>query len=112
MDVPVVVMTHRIPQEWVKEGSIFTFITDGIEHAIAKAREIAGDKNITIGGPSIAKQCLKASLLDEICIDLAPVLLGKGVRMFDYLGIEPVELEMTAVTANPDVVHLVYRIIK
>jgi dihydrofolate reductase len=112
MDVPVIVVTHRIPQEWARKGSIFTFVTDGVESAIQKARDIAGDKNIAVGGPSIARQCLKAGLLDEIRIDLAPVLLGKGVHMFDYLGIEPVDLELVSVSTAPYVVHLIYRVLK
>ncbi len=112
LDIPVVVVTHRVAQEWVKPGSIFTFVTDGIESAIEKARKIAGGKDVAVGGPSIAKQCLKTGLMDEIRIDLAPVLLGKGIRMFDYLGIEPVDLELVEVTTAPDVVHLTYRVIK
>ena len=112
LDVPVVVVTHRIPQEWVKEGSIFTFVTDGVERAISKAKEIAGDKNVAVGGPSIAKQCLKLGLMDEIRVDLIPVLLGKGVRLFDYLGIEPVDLELAEVRAAPDVVHLSFRVVR
>src|SRR5574342_620603 len=86
MNVPVVVVTHRIPQEWVKEGSPFTFVTDGVESAIEKAKEIAGDKNIGVGGADIMRQCLKLGLLDEIGIDLVLVLLGRGVRLFEYLG--------------------------
>lgn len=112
MDVPIVVVTHRIPQEWNKKGSIFTFVTDGVESAIAKAKEIAGDKNVAVGAPSITKQCLKAGLLDVIRIDLTPCLLGKGIRMFDYLGIEPIDLELADVSAAPDVVHLTFRVIK
>jgi dihydrofolate reductase len=58
LGVPVVVLTHSIPQEWDYEGSPFTFVTDGIESAIEKAREIAGDKNIGVGGADITRQCL------------------------------------------------------
>jgi dihydrofolate reductase len=112
MNVPVVVLTHTIPQEWVTPGSPFTFVTDGIESAVAKAREIAGDKNIGVGGADVARQCLKAGLLDEIQIDLVPVLLGSGVRLFEQLGIEPVELECTRVSAVPGVTHLGFRVVK
>ncbi len=112
MDVPIVVMTHRVPQEWVKEGSPFTFVTDGIESAIATARQIAGDKNVVIGAPSVVQQSLKAGLLDEIHIDLIPTLLFGGVRLFDHLGIQPVDLELTDATANPGVIHLNYRVLK
>jgi dihydrofolate reductase len=112
MNVPIVVVTHRVPQEWVKAGSPFTFVTDGVESAIQKAREIAGDKNIGVGGADLMRQCLKLGLLDEIHIDLVPVLLGQGVRLFEYIGIEPIELERTAASGSPGVTHLTFRVVK
>jgi dihydrofolate reductase len=111
MGVPVVVVTHTIPDEWAYEGSPFTFVTEGVETAVGKAREIAGDKDIGVGGADVARQCLKLGLLDEIQIDLVPVLLGRGVRLFEYLGIEPVELEITGVRRSPGVVHLSFRVV-
>lgn len=112
MNVPVVVVTHHVPQEWVKEDSPFTFVTDGVESAIAKARAIAGEKNVVVGAPSVVKQCLQAGLLDEIHIDLAPVLLFEGVTLFDHLGIAPVELEIIAASVTPGCAHLTYRVVK
>jgi dihydrofolate reductase len=112
MNVPVVVVTHHIPREWVREGSPFTFVTEGVESAIEKAREIAGEKNIGVGGADIARQCLKLGLLDELQIDLVPVLLGQGVRLFEYLGIEPIELEQAGVIESPGVTHLSFRLVK
>ncbi len=112
MGVPVVVVTHTIPQEWAYEGSPFTFVTDGVEAAIEKARQIAGEKDIGVGGADITRQCLKLGLLDEIGIDLVPVLLGHGVRLFEYLGIEPIELERTGVIESPGVTHLSFRVVK
>lgn len=112
MNVPVVVVTHAIPQEWVKESSPFTFVTDGVASAVEKAKQIAGNKNVGVGGADITRQCLKAGLLDEIGIDLVPVLPGSGVRLFEYLGIEPVELESTGVVAAPGVTHLTFRVVK
>ena len=112
MGVPVVVVTHTVPQEWAYEGSPFTFVTDGVESAIEKARKIAGDKNIGVGGADITRQCLKLGLLDEIQIDLVPVLLGQGVRLFEYLGIEPIELEKTGVREAPGVTHLSFYVVK
>jgi dihydrofolate reductase len=112
MDVPVFVVTRRVPQEWIKEGSPFTFVTDGVESAVAKARKVAGDRSVGVGGADVARQCLKAGLLDEIGIDLVPVLLGRGVRLFEYLGIEPIELESAGVVAAPGVTHLTFRILK
>lgn len=113
LNVPVVVLTHNPPQEWVnKPDSPFTFVTDGIESAVAKAKEIAGDKTVGVGGADVTRQCLKAGLLDEISIDLVPVLLGKGVRLFEHLGIEPIDLEITDVTKDVGVTHLRYRVKK
>jgi dihydrofolate reductase len=106
------IVTHTAPQEWVKEGSPFTFVTDGVESAIRQAKEVAGDKNVSVASASIAQQCIKAGLLDEIQIDLAPVLLGGGVRLFDHLGATPIQLESTRVVAAPGVTHLQFRIVK
>ncbi|MAS36757.1 MAG: deaminase [Anaerolineaceae bacterium] len=111
LDVPIVVVTHHPPQEWVGKEP-FTFVTDGIEKAVAEAQKIAGDKTIGVGGADVARQCLKLGLLDEIGIDLVPVLLGEGVRLFEYLGIEPIELDITDVTADVGVTHLRYRVVK
>ena len=113
LDVPIVVLTHHPPQEWVeKSDSPFTFITDGVESAVATAKEIAGEKNVGVGGADVARQCLKLGLLDEIGIDLVPVLLGSGVRLFERLGIEPLELEIIGVTEDIGVTHLRYRVVK
>jgi len=112
MDVPVFVVTHTVPQEWVKEGSPFTFVTDGVESAIEQAKAVAGDKNVGVDGANVAQQAIKAGLVDEIFIDLVPVLLGKGIRYFDHLGVEPIELESTGVIEAPGVTHLKFRVIK
>lgn len=112
MDVPVFVVTHSVPPEWADVESPFTFVTDGLESAIAQARQAAGDKNVGVGGADVARQCLKAGLLDEIGIDLVPVLLGDGVRLFEHLGIEPVELEATGMDQGQGVTHLRFRVLK
>jgi dihydrofolate reductase len=112
MNVPVVVVTHHVPQEWAGKDSPFTFVTDGVESAVRKAREIAGDKNIGVGGADLMRQCLQLGLLDEIHIDLVPALLGQGVRLFEYMGIEPVELERIDASASPGVTHLTFRVVK
>jgi len=112
VDVPVFVVTHTVPQEWVTTGAPFTFVTDGVESAVAQARRAAGDKNVGVGAASIAQQCLNAGLLDEIHIDLVPVLLGAGIRLFEHLGTEPIDLECTRVIEAPGVTHLTFRIVK
>ncbi len=112
LGVPSFVVTHTVPQEWVYEGSPFTFVTDGVESAIQQARAVAGGKTVAVGAASLAQQCLKLGLLDEIQIHLVPVLLGEGVRLFDHLGGEPIELESTRVIETPGVTHLTFRVIK
>jgi dihydrofolate reductase len=112
LGVPAFVVTHNLAQEWIYEGSPFTFVTDGVESAVEQARAVAGDKDVAVGSASIAQQCIRAGLLDEIHIDLAPVLLGDGVRLFDQLGVGPIELERTEVIEAPGVTHLTFRILK
>ena len=109
---PCFIVTHTVPQEWVKEGSPFTFVTDGVESAIRQAKQAAGDKNVAVATASITQQCLKAGLLDEIHIDLVPVLLGAGIRLFDHLEPDPIELESTRVVEAPGVTHLGFRVVK
>jgi dihydrofolate reductase len=87
-------------------------VNDGIESAIRQAKKAAGDKNVAVATPSITQQCLKAGLLDEIHIDLAPVLLGQGLHLFEHLGIEPIELENIKVVEAPGVTHLGFRVVK
>ena len=113
MDVPVVVVTHTVPPEWAdRKGSPFTFVTDGIESAIQTARDIAGEKDVVVGAPSVTQQCLQLGLLDEIHIDFAPVILGRGIRLFDDKLLGAVELELVDASGTPQVVHLTYRVVK
>jgi dihydrofolate reductase len=113
LGVPAFVVTHTVPQEWVYEGSPFTFVTGGVESAVEQARAVAGDKNVAVvGAASIAQQCIRAGLLDEIHVDLVPVLLGGGVRLFEHLGAEPIELESPRVIAARSVTHLTFRVVK
>ena len=109
---PYFVVTHTVPQEWVYEGSPFTFVTEGVESAVAKAKQVAGAKNVDLVGASIAQQCIKAGLLDEIQLDLVPVLLGGGVRLFDHLGTAPIDLENIGVVEGQGVTHLRFRVVK
>ena len=105
-------MTHTVPREWVKAGSPFAFVTDGVASAIRQAQQAAGDKDVAVGSAQIMQQCLQAGLLDELRIDLAPVLLGDGVRLFEHLGAAPIALERTRVVEAPGVTHLRFRVVK
>lgn len=110
---PVFVLTHEAREKLTKGGTTFTFATDGIESALEQAKEAAGDKDVSIGGgANTAQQYLKAGLLDEIQIHIAPLFLGGGIRLFDNLDPEQIELEMDRVVESPEVTHLRFRVVK
>jgi len=109
---PCFIVTHHAPQEWVYEGSPFTFVTDGVESAIRQAKVAAGGKDVVVSTASILQQCLNAGLMDEIHVDVAPLLLGGGVRLFDNLAKHPIELENIRVVEAPGVTHLGFRVVK
>jgi dihydrofolate reductase len=113
LGLPVVVVTHSVPDGWPREDAPFTFVTDGIESAIEQAKALAGGKEVGVNGGTIARQCLNAGLLDEIWVDLVPVLLGGGTPFFDELTGAPVELEgPVSVVEDRDVTHLRYLVRK
>jgi dihydrofolate reductase len=111
--VPVFVLTHheREPLE-MKGGTTFHFVTDGIESAIAQARQAAGEKDVEIGGgPGTVQQALRAGLLDQLLIHVVPVLLHGGERLLDDLD-ESVRLELVSAVEAPGVAHLTHRVAK
>lgn len=94
--VPIFVLTHRPPQIAPKQDEhlTFTFVSDGVGSAVAKAKAAAGDKAVqVVGGASVIRQLLQAGLVDELHIDLMPVLLGEGLRLFDEVDLERLRLE-------------------
>lgn len=111
---PVFVLTHESREPVVKEGgTTFTFVTDGVESAMAHAREAAGGRDIAIrGGAKTVQQFLAAGLVDEIQVHIVPILLGRGIRLFDELEPAPVKLRTTRVVESPAVTHLRYRVIR
>jgi dihydrofolate reductase len=111
-NAPCFIVTHSEPEGWANDGNPFTFVTDGVERAVEQAKEVAGDKDVGVGAASIAQQCLRAGLLDEIHVDLVPVLLGAGVRLFEHLGGAPIELERTQIIEAPGVTHTTFRVVK
>jgi dihydrofolate reductase len=110
--VPVFILTHHERETVPKEGgTTYNFVTDGIESALDQARAAAGDKDILVaGGAEVAQQYLKAGLLDEIQVHVAPVLLGGGVRLFESVGPEDAKLELDNVTGSPAITHIKYRV--
>jgi dihydrofolate reductase len=111
--VPHFIVTHSIPERVAKGNTTLIFVTGGIESALAQAKAVAGAKNIAIGGgASISQQYLNAGLVDEIELHVVPVLFGQGLRLFDNLGPERVELDIVRVIETSDVTHLTYRVRK
>jgi dihydrofolate reductase len=111
---PVFIVTHRSREPLVKEGgTTFTFVTDGLDSAVAQAKAAAGDKDISAaGGASLIQQLLTAGQLDEIQIHVTPLLLGAGRRLFDNMEARPIEMEIDRVVASPVATHLRYRVVK
>lgn len=111
LGVPMFIVTHQPPEEWLYEGSPFTFVTEGVERAIEMARAAAGEKDVGVGGTQITQQALNADLLDEVWIDLAHLLLGAGIRLFDNLKTAPIELALRRVVEGTGVTHLRFDVV-
>ena len=114
--VPIFVLTHRVPKKKPKETAqlTFTFVTDGLESAIKQAKAVAGDKDVNIiGAASTAQQCLRARLADELHVDIMPVLLCGGLRLFENINAEQIQLERIKVVELPaSRTHLRFRFVK
>jgi len=114
--VPIYVLTHHIPEKMAKgqnDQLTVTFVTDGIESAIEKAKAAAGDKHVmVVGGANTAQQLLRAGLVDEIHIGIVPVILGGGLRFFEPLDNEQMELERTRIFESPTRIDLWFRVVK
>jgi dihydrofolate reductase len=112
--VPVFVLTHH-PREPVpmEGGTTFHFVTDGIESALDQAQAAAGDKDVQIaGGANVVQQYLRAGVVDEFQVHVAPVFLGGGVALFEGLGNREIQLEVVRAVESPLVTHLKYRVVK
>jgi dihydrofolate reductase len=107
-DIPAFVATHDVHEGCPRPGSTVEFVTDGIESTVARAKAAAGPKSVGVHGAQTIQQCLDAGLLDEIHVDLAAVLLGGGVRLFDHLANTPAVLGNPTVVAGVSVTHLRY----
>lgn len=98
--VPIFVATHEPPAVAPKQDErlTFTFVTDGVESAVAQAKTAAGDKAVqVVGGPGLVRQLFLAGLVDELRIDVMPVLLGSGLRFLEDPRLERIRLEKTRV---------------
>jgi len=110
--LPLVVLTHRVPERVPAGDPPYTLVTDGIEAAVEQARAMASTKNVHLMGASVVQQSIRAGLLDELVISLVPKVLGQGVRLLDGLDPSNIELEVVRVVDAPGVTHLTYRVIK
>jgi dihydrofolate reductase len=111
MGVPVVVVTHEVPTDWVEAhpDAPFHFVTTGVGAAVAKAQEIAGDGTVAVAAGTIAGQCLELGLLDAVAVDLVPVVMGRGRPYFGELSSDDVPLGDPVECVQGDrVTHLVF----
>jgi dihydrofolate reductase len=112
--MPIFVLSHEPRKPITKQGgTTYYFVTAGIESALKQAEEAADGKDIMmLGGANAAQQYLKAGLLDEIHLHLVPILLGEGIRLFENIGTEHIELEKISVSDDPGVTHFKFRVVR
>ena len=108
--VPLFVLSHGVPND-VPEGGVYTFV-DGLETALARAREAAGDKNIAVMGADTGRQFIDAGVVDEISVHLVPVLFGSGTPLLDGGVGEHITLEVVEVRETELATHLRYRVVR
>jgi dihydrofolate reductase len=109
--VPIFVPSHRPPGPTVANYPLVTYVSDGIESAMAQAKAAAGERNVVVLGGYTAQRALEAGVLDELQIHQIPVLFGSGRRLFDVLPAR-VELEVVRVIDTPDATHIRYRVLR
>jgi dihydrofolate reductase len=103
---PAFVLTHHVPPGWPRPDSTVHFVTDGLESAVRQAKAAAGGRSVGVHGADTIQQLLNAGLLDELSIDVAALLLGSGVRLFDHLAGTPAVLGNPTVISGVGVTHL------
>lgn len=112
--VPIFVMTHHPPEKHPKENDqlTFTFVTDGVENAVQQAKEAAGEKDVLILGADVFRQALKAGLVEELQMAIAPIILGKGLRLFEQLEELEIDLEKIRTIETDKQVEIWYKVIR
>ncbi|MBM6589039.1 dihydrofolate reductase family protein [Brevibacterium sp. RIT 803] len=110
LKVPVYLMTHTAREPIERDGTMFTFVVDDIGQAIEMAKRAAGEKWVSLLGGSISRQCLRLGFVDEIHLDVAPVLIGEGISLFAGLG-QQIELERIETSAFASETHQRYRVL-
>lgn len=111
--VPIFVLTHYPPAKHPKENVnlSITFVTDGIETAVRKAKAAAGERDVVVLGANAGQQALRANLVDELQIAIAPVLLGTGTRMFEHLDDMEIQLEKIRTIETDEQMEIYYKVI-
>jgi dihydrofolate reductase len=115
MGVPVVVVTHQAPTEWVEAhpDAPFHFVSAGVAAAVAKAREIAGERTVAVTAGTMARQCLELGLLAAVAVDLVPVVMGQGRPFFGELSTGDASLDDPIECVQGDrVTHLLFSVTK
>lgn len=107
---PSFVLTHEKRDSLIMKSAAFTFVSEGINSALEQAKAAAARKVVIVMGASVAQQLLNEGLADEIYIQLVPVLLGKGSRLFDHIGSTPIELACDRAVNSPHITHLRYKV--
>jgi dihydrofolate reductase len=108
--VPLFVLSHGVPND-VPEGGVYTFVGD-LETALARAREVAGDKNISVMGADVGRQCINLGVIDEISVHVVPVLFGSGTPIFGAGVHGHVTLELVSTSEGRYATHLRYRVVR
>ncbi len=108
--LPLFVVTHAAPDAAPSGDPPYTFVTGGVEAAVAQARTAAGDRDVHLMGATIIQQAIGVGLLDELILSIVPVVLGDGVRLLD--GLPGLQLEVVRVIDAPRVTHLTYRVVR
>ncbi|WP_135449538.1 dihydrofolate reductase family protein [Planococcus citreus] len=111
--VPIFVLTHHPPAKHPKENDnlSITFVTDGIETAVRKAKAAAGEQGVVVLGADVGQQALRANLVDELQIAFAPLLIGTGTRMFEHLEDLEIQLEKVRTIVTDEQVEVYYKVI-
>ncbi|KRD41424.1 hypothetical protein ASE38_17655 [Cellulomonas sp. Root930] len=111
--VPTFVVTHRAQEPRPMTSATFTFVTDGVASAVAQAVAAAGDRDVLVmGGAEVVRQALAAGVVDEITLNVVPVLLHGGSRLLDVASDRHTELERTALVATAEATHLTFRVVR
>lgn len=111
--VPTFVVTHRAHEPRPMTSATFTFVTDGVASAVAQAVAAAGDRDVLVmGGAETVRQAIGAGVVDEVTLNLVPVLLHRGARLLDVGGDQHTELVRTGVVATDEATHLTFRVVR